>query len=88
MIYIQFLQALSEQKTENSPATDNALIQKCIPTEFLMNSQKNGKVLNKQERTNDYTLKHRSLITSTVILLSLNEKIIKDHSNNLFNHLQ
>lgn len=56
MIYIQFLQALSEQKTENSPATDNALIQKCIPTEFLMNSQKNGEVLNKQERTNDYTL--------------------------------
>lgn len=56
MIYIQFLQALSEQKTENSPATDNALIQKCIPTEFLMNSQKNGEVLNKQERTNDNTL--------------------------------
>lgn len=36
-IYIQFLQALSEQKTENSSATDNMLIEVHLPTEFLMN---------------------------------------------------
>lgn len=46
-IYIQFLQALSEQKTENSSAADNALIEVHPPTEFLMNCQKNGEVLNK-----------------------------------------
>lgn len=53
-IYIQFLQALSEQKTGNSSATDSVLIEEVPPpTESLMNCQKNGGVLNKLERTND-----------------------------------
>lgn len=58
-IYIQFLQALSEQKTENSSAADNVLIEVHPPTEFLMNCQEEKKrereVFNKLERTNDHT---------------------------------
>ena len=42
-IYIQFLQALSEQKTENSSAADNVLIEVHPPTEFLMNCQEEKK---------------------------------------------
>lgn len=38
-IYIQFLQALSEQKTENSSAADSVLIEVPPPTESLMNCQ-------------------------------------------------
>lgn len=52
-IYIQFLQALSEQKTGNSSAADSVLIEVHPPTESLMNCQKNGGVLNKLEGTND-----------------------------------
>lgn len=55
-IYIQFLQPLSEQKTENSSAADNVLIEVHPPTEFLMNCQQNGEVLNKLQRTNDYIM--------------------------------
>lgn len=55
-IYIQFLQPLSEQKTENSSAADNVLIEVHLPTEFLMNCQQNGEVLNKLQRTNDYIM--------------------------------
>lgn len=52
-IYIQFLQALSEQKTENSSAADNVLIECILRQEFLMNCQKNGKALNKLARPVD-----------------------------------
>lgn len=52
-IYIQFLQALSEQKTENSSAADNVLIDVHPPTESLMNCRKTGEVLNKPERVSD-----------------------------------
>lgn len=48
-IYIQFLQALSEQKTENSSAADNVLIEVHPPTEFLMNCQKKRRIKENRE---------------------------------------
>lgn len=91
-IYIQFLQALSEQKTENSSAADNVLIEVHPPTEFLMNCQE--KKERERERSIQQTRENKQsqdgnvdlLTASRVIFLFLNKKIFKDHLNNFFSH--
>lgn len=89
-IYIQFLQALSEQKTENSSAADNVLIEAHSP-DRIPNEVPEKRVRIKQiERPHNDTeaQEHGSLAISIGLFLFWNEIIIMDDLNNLFNHLQ